>query len=178
MTMPFSEKAREIKTKNLTLRTLAPHDLENALSIFYSDKVKATYMLPDFPTREDAVKLFDRLLALSHGAEHFVLGIYREGRLIGFLNDTGTDSGTVEVGYALHPDHWNHGYATEALTAVIGELFRLGFSAVRAGFFEENPASGRVMEKSGMRRIDLTEMIEYRGRSHRCIYYEIQRKLY
>lgn len=173
--MPFSKKSNVLNTKNLTLRVFAPSDLEDALSIFYSDKVKATYMLPDFPAREDAVKLFDRLLMLSQGAAHLVLGIYREDRLIGFLNDTGTDSGTVEVGYALHPDHWNQGYATEALTAVIAELFRLGFSAVRAGFFEENPASGRVMEKSGMHRIDLTEMIEYRGKSHRCIYYEIKK---
>ena len=174
--MPFSEKSTALKTKNLTLHALAPNDLEDALAIFYSDRVKATYMLPDFPTREDAVRLFDRLYALSRGTEHLVLGIYLENRLIGFLNDTGTDSGTIEVGYALHPDHWNRGYATEALTVAIGELFRLGFSAVRAGFFEENPASGRVMEKSGMHRIDLTEMIEYRDKSHRCIYFEIQKE--
>lgn len=174
--MPFSERSHELKTRNLTLHPLAPSDLEDALAIFYSDKVKATYMLPDFPARENAVKLFDRLLALSHGTEHLVLGIYREDRLIGILNDTGTDGGTVEVGYALHPDHWNRGYATEALSTVIAELFRLGFSTVRAGFFEENPASGRVMAKSGMYRIDLTEMIEYRGKSHRCIYYEIQKE--
>lgn len=174
--MPFFQKNNELTTRNLALRALSPADLEDALAIFYSDKVKATYMLPDFPTREHAVKLFDRLLALSHGTEHLVLGIYRKDRLIGFLNDTETDNGMVEVGYALHPEHWNHGYATEALTAVIAELFRLGFSTVRAGFFEENPASGRVMEKSGMHRIEFTEMIEYRGRSHRCIYYEIQQE--
>ena len=173
--MLFNEKTNVIQTKNLTLHAFAPADLEDALSIFYSDAVKATYMLPDFPAREDAVRLFDRLLALSHGTERFVFGIYKDERLIGFLNDTGTDGGTVEVGYALHHDHWNRGYATEALTAVVGELFRLGFSVVRAGFFEENPASGRVMEKSGMQRIDLTEMIEYRGKSHRCIYYEISK---
>lgn len=174
--MPFSEKASEIRTKNLILRPLSPADTEDTLAIFYSDKVKATYMLPDFPTKEDAVKLFNRLMALSRGAEHLVLGIYREERLIGFLNDTGTKNGTIEVGYALHPNHWNRGYATEALRAVIGELFRLGFTAVRAGYFEENPASGRVMEKSGMHRIDHTDSIEYRGKSHRCIYYEIQKE--
>ncbi len=174
--MPFSKKSGKLKTENLTLHPLTPADAEDALSIFYSDKVKATYMLPDFPNPEDAVKLFDRLLTLSHGTEHFVLGIYREERLIGFLNDTGTENGTVEVGYALHPEHWNRGYATEALTAVIAELFRLGFSAVRAGFFEENPASGRVMEKCGMHRIALTEVIEYRGKAHRCIYFERQQE--
>ena len=171
---PFTEKNPEINTARLTLRALAPSDLEDTLSILYNDKVKATYMLPDFPAREDAVKLFERLRTLSHSAEHLVLGIYREGRLIGFLNDTGTDGTAIEVGYALHPDCWNHGYATEALQAVIGELFHLGYTTVRAGFFEENPASGRVMEKSGMHRTDDTDTIEYRGKNHRCLYYEIQ----
>ena len=48
--------------------------------------------------------------------------------------------------------------------------------AVRASFFEENPASGRVMEKSGMHRIAYTEDITYRGAVHPCIYCEIRRE--
>ena len=173
--LSFRNFSSTIRTQRLTLRPLAPSDLEQALSIFYSDKVKATYMLPDFPARENAEKLFDRLLTLSHSAEHLVRGITLDDTLIGFLNDTEINDGTIEVGYALHPDYWNCGYATEALTAVIGELFRVGFPTVRAGFFEQNPASGRVMEKSGMHRIDFTDSIDYRGTSHRCIYYEISR---
>ena len=175
MNKPFAEKSATLHTPRLTLRALAPEDVEQALAIFYSDKVKSTYMLPDFPSRDAAVKLFDRLLALSHGGEHLVFGIYLENVLIGFLNDTEVDGGTVEVGYALHPDYWNRGYATEALTAVIEDLFRLGFVTVCAGYFEENPASGRVMEKSGMHRIARTDTIEYRGAQHLCIYYEIHR---
>ena len=171
----FSEKTPILQTPRLTLRPFAPTDVDNAIAIFQSDKVKATYMLPDFPTHEDAVKLFDRLMTLSNGSEHLVLGIALDNSLIGFLNDTGAENGMIEVGYALHPDYWNRGYATEALTAVIEELFRLGFSTVRAGFFEENPASGRVMEKSGMHRIDYSDSIDYRGQTHRCIYYEINR---
>ena len=169
----LSERTPILRTPRLTLRPFAPTDADNAIAIFQSDKVKATYMLPDFPTRESAIKLFDRLMALSHGSEHLVLGIALGDTLIGFLNDTGTENGMIEVGYALHPDYWNQGYATEALTAVIAELFRLGYSTVRAGFFEENPASGRVMEKSDMHRIDFTDSIDYRGTFHRCIYYEI-----
>jgi RimJ/RimL family protein N-acetyltransferase len=171
----FSKRFPVLHTPRLTLRPLVSSDTENAIAIFQSDKVNATYMLPDFPTREDAVKLFDRLMTLSHGSEHLVLGIALGDSFIGFLNDTGFEDGMIEIGYALHPDYWNRGYATEALTAVIAELFRLGFSTVRAGFFEENPASGRVMEKSGMHRINYTDNIDYRGKTHRCIYYEIER---
>lgn len=173
--LSFTEWSPVIRTQRLTLRRFTPHDLENAFSIFYSDRVKATYMLPDFPTREAAAKLFDRLYTFSHSAEHLVIAICLDDTLIGFLNDTGSESGMIEVGYALHHDYWNQGYATEALTAAIAELFRLGFTTVRAGFFEENPASGRVMEKSGMHPIEYTDTIDYRGKSHRCFYYEISR---
>lgn len=168
----FTKRTAEIRTERLLLRALVPSDLEDVLSILQNDKVKLTYMLPDFPTREDAVKLFDRLLALSHSAEHLVVGICHGEKLIGFLNSTEILDNRIEIGYAYHPDYWNHGYATEALKAMIAELLRLGFSVVRAGYFEVNPASGRVMEKSGMRRIEYTDSIEYRGKTHRCIYYE------
>ena len=51
----------------------------------------------------------------------------------------------------------------------------MGFDCVRTGYFEENTASGRVMQKCGMHKIDLEEEIEYRGISHHCLYYEIDR---
>lgn len=173
--LPFTSIPAEIRTKHLTLRRFLSTDLEAVLAIVCSDKVKATYMLPDFPTREAGVNLFDRLHTLSHSAEHMVLGICLDDTLIGFLNDTGTENSMIEVGYALHPNHWNRGYATEALTAAIDELFRLGFTAVRAGYFEGNSASGRVMEKSGMHPIEYTDTVDYRGKTHRCFYYEINR---
>ena len=55
----------------------------------------------------------------------------------------------------------------------IQELFRIGYRVVRAGLFEENTASSRVMEKCGMIKIDRTDEIEYHGSNHHCIYYEI-----
>lgn len=171
----FTLRTPQIQTERLLIRALQASDCEDLLAILYSDKVKQTYMLPDFPTREDAVRLFERLLTLSHSSTHLVVGVSCGDKLIGFLNNTEITDDHIEVGYAFHPDYWNRGYATEALTAMIEELFRLGFPTVRAGYFEENPASGRVMEKSGMHRIEYTDSIEYRGKVHRCIYYEINK---
>ncbi len=170
----FTQKSPILQTNRLVLRSLVATDVDDVLAILCNDKVKLTYMLPDFPCREDAVPLFTRLLTLSQSAKHLVVGICCGEKLIGFLNSTEIVNDTIEVGYAFHPDYWNHGYATEALTAMIPELFRLGFSTVRAGYFSENPASGRVMEKSGMYRIEHTDTIKYRGTVHRCIYYEVR----
>lgn len=171
----FTLRTPVIRTDRLVIRSLETTDSEDILAIVRNDKVKLTYMLPDFPTREDALKLFERLRTLSHSSTHLVTGIACEDRLIGFLNSTEITDHHIEVGYAFHPDYWNRGYATEALTAMIEELHRLGFPTVRAGYFEENPASGRVMEKSGMKRIDYTDTVEYRGKNHRCLYFETTR---
>ena len=51
----------------------------------------------------------------------------------------------------------------------------MGYSTVRAGIFEENGASRRVIEKCGLKQIDYTDDIEYRGNVHHCIYFECNR---
>ena len=46
---------------------------------------------------------------------------------------------------------------------------------VEAAHFEGNDASARVMQKSGMKKIDKTETVEYIDGMHKCIYYEIKK---
>ena len=133
-------------------------------------------MLPDFEKIEDAIPLFERLSKLSQDSSRFVRCIDVDGQAVGFLNDVEMENGSIELGYVIHPDHWNKGYATSALKLAIGQLFALGFHTVLAGAFEENPASLRVMEKAGMQKIDKMDMIEYRGAEHRCVYCQIENK--
>ncbi len=169
------EKTFLLETERLTLHPFHDIDLKDAIVLLNNNEIKETYIIPDFSTREDAVKMFDALKRMSNSDKHFVYGIYLDHKLIGFINDVDIDGCTIEVGYVINPDMKNHGYATEMLLACIQELFRMGYSVVRAGFFEENNASRRVMEKSGMTRIEKTDEIEYRGKLHHCIYYEIRK---
>ena len=155
----------------IRLASLRAADLETMLDILTNDCVKQTYMLPDFPSREDAVPLFQRLVYLSGDSRRFVRGIYADETLVGFLNDVEIENGAIELGYVIHPRFQGNGYATEALGIAIGELFRLGFQAVITGAFRQNAASIRVMEKNGMTRTEKTEPIDYRGKTHICVYY-------
>lgn len=164
-----------IQTPRLVLHAFADADLEDALELLYNDEIKKTFMLPDFASRADAVEMFRVLQRMSHSEEHFVYGVYCKERLIGFLNDVELDGDSVELGYVVHPNWKNQGYATETLTAAIPELFRIGYTSVKAGFFEENQASRRVLEKSGMKKTEFTAEIEYRGTTHHCIYYAINK---
>lgn len=165
-----------IQTKRLCLKAIAQADLDELSTLLTDDVVKKTYMVPDFANREEARKLAGRIAAMSEDPQRYVAGIYLEGRLIGMINETDRNGTAVEMGYALLPRYYNQGYCTEALGGVIGYLFEQGFERVVAGAFEENRASLRVMEKSGMTRTEHTDQVEYRGKTHRCIYYQIEKK--
>lgn len=160
-----------LHTSRLSLKKLSNTDQEDAIKILTNNIVKQTYMLPDFQNSAEAVALFQRLRDYSAAEEHYIRGVYLHGKLIGFFNDVEICGDTIELGWALHPDYHNCGYATEALKFVIADLSRLGFQTVNAGAFAENAASIRVMEKAGMHRLSREEEIEYRGKTHRCIYY-------
>jgi RimJ/RimL family protein N-acetyltransferase len=58
----------------------------------------------------------------------------------------------AEVGYWIGVPFWGRGYASEALTTMIEFGFRqLELNCIHASHFVRNPASGRVMEKAGMK---------------------------
>jgi [ribosomal protein S5]-alanine N-acetyltransferase len=58
----------------------------------------------------------------------------------------------AEIGYWIGRPYWGHGYASEAATVVVGYGFeQLGLNRIFAKHFATNPASGRVMQKIGMR---------------------------
>jgi len=63
----------------------------------------------------------------------------------------------AELGWVLHPEHAGHGYATEAVRALIDLAFDdMGLRRVTAGCFAANEASWRLMERVGMRRETVT----------------------
>lgn len=162
-----------IITQNLTLHAITEADNDNMIDLLMSDKINKSYLLPDYESREAAQKMAERFIEMCKSKDRFVYGIYLNDTLIGWINDCGIENGSIELGYVISPKHWNNGYATQALTASIEELKKRGYEKVICGHFEDNPASGRVMQKSGMHRIDRAEEIEYRGKVHKILYYEV-----
>ena len=160
-----------VKTNRLELRPFMETDQEATVKILMDNQVNKTYMLPDFESAEKAAGLFRRLMELSHREGRYVAGICLNGEVIGFMNDVEIEGDSVEMGYVIHPDHWGKGYMTEALMGAIGELHNCGFRQVITGAFDTNIASIRVMQKAGMEKIEKTDAIDYRGKTHNCVYY-------
>ena len=70
------------------------------------------------------------------------------------------------TGYWVGREYWGQGVATEALGAVIEWGFdSIGLHRIEASHLARNPASGRVMEKAGMRfEGTQRESVMWRGR--------------
>jgi len=83
--------------------------------------------------------------AIVHREEKYLVGA------IG-LSGISKEHETAEVGYWIGKPYWNQGYCTEAVKAVLKYSFDvLKLHRIHARHFKSNPASGRVMQKSGMK---------------------------
>ena len=153
------------------LREILPEDRERMLDILTSEKVNRTYMLPDFRDREEAEPLFRRLMGMCRDHSKYLRAIATEDGLVGFLNQVELGEKEMELGYVIHPAFHGRGYMTRALELAMEELFAIGYKKIITGAFESNAASIRVMEKCGMVRMTQTDYIEYRGVTHKCVYY-------
>lgn len=106
----------------------------------------------------------------------------KTGRLVGTIGymDYSEDNATVEVGYSLARWMWNGGYMTEALRRVIAYTFEaMEINRIEAQHELDNPASGRVMLKCGMRKEgELRQRLYNKGRYVDVALYAILREDY
>ena len=67
-----------------------------------------------------------------------------------------------EIAYWIGEEFWGKGFATEAAQAVVDFAFKeKGYHKVYARYFRSNPASGKVMQKLGMKEEGiLTEQVK------------------
>jgi ribosomal-protein-alanine N-acetyltransferase len=144
-----------IETDRLVLRPLALDDVDDFHRISMLPAVRK-YLLDDVTISrdrakslvEDSVKLFN-----ERGYGLWFLSLRDNDRNIGF---TGYlffhDPPELQLIYALEPDYWGHGLATEAARAMIRYGFdTLGLDVIKASADAPNAQSLKVLEKAGMR---------------------------
>ncbi len=164
-----------IKTERLVIKSYSDSDYDQMYELLTNNLIKETYVIPDFQSSQEVKNFFNKLIILSQSNNHYEKGIYLNNHLIGFVNDVEIENDTIEIGYVIHPNHHNLGYASEMLNAVIKDLFGRGFNTIKCCAFESNHASFRVMEKCNMKPMNhFVEMI-HQSKKQRCEYYSISR---
>jgi ribosomal-protein-alanine N-acetyltransferase len=93
----------------------------------------------------------------------YAITLTDEGLLIGAIGLRPWPGEHENLGYWVGRPYWNRGYATAAAQTVIVLAFEfLDLDELTASHLARNPASGRVMEKCGMRLLR-TETRDHRG---------------
>ena len=162
-----------LTTPRLTLRELTPEDAPALHAVLGDEETMRFYPHPFTPVEVD--EWIARQIS-RYPAGTGLLGIV--------LNDSNTligDCGPVwqtidgppelEIGYHIHRDHRNQGYATEAARAVRDYAFTTlacdhVISHVISMIRPENLPSRRVAEKNGL---SLSREVFWRG-YHHCVY--------
>jgi RimJ/RimL family protein N-acetyltransferase len=99
----------------------------------------------------------ERLRARAARGEQRPFGPYRitslaDGRAVGVIGFKGQpDGGCVEIGYGLAPSARGHGYAAEAVVALLAMAADLGLSRAIADTTLDNVASQRTLTRAGFR---------------------------
>lgn len=138
-----------LSTERLSLRRPDDGDVDAIVGIVGDwDVARRLARVPHPYGPADARYFLDRVVPAE-----WVWAITEEGadKLIGAVGLTPEESTeTAELGYWLSPRYWGRGMTTEAAIAVVSFGFdRLHLPYVTSGYFVDNPASGRVLEKLG-----------------------------
>lgn len=150
----FDENIR-IETDHLLLRFLEEGDAKAIFDNINHDKEVLKYYVTDYVEDFENFSLEKMIEAFRQTRKYILAIVLKEsGEVIGNIlqcNGTNRYMNTVEVGYAIGKKYWNKGYMSEALKAMIDLLFESGVHKVNACHIPENIASGRVMQKCGMK---------------------------
>lgn len=145
------------RTEHLVLRHMTTDDAAT-LAAYRSDPAQARYQSWETPYPVDRAQalIADMLdVRLAQPGAWLQIGIETGGRLIGDIavRVDADDPRQATVGFTLAADAQGHGYATEALRALISLLFTgHGVHRIYADCDTRNDPSVALLERIGMRR--------------------------
>lgn len=147
---------RELETARLRLRKIRREDTRRVFDCWASDPEVTRYLTwPPHESVEVTAQIMDFWLAEYDKPDCYRYGIELKatGELIGMIDVVGFREGRPVIGYCSGRAYWGNGYMTEALRALVEDLFRDGCEAIEIEAMQENIGSNRVIEKAGFRLI-------------------------
>jgi RimJ/RimL family protein N-acetyltransferase len=138
-----------IETRRLKLRRLRMSDAQRVARFCGDPQVGRMLAMTPLPYLVPAAEGWIMITrARAPRGRDFVFAVELPGEgLIGAVGAHQRGEDGFEVGYWFGRPFWGQGFATEALTGFLAEAKKLG--GLEAGHFVDNPASGRVLAKTG-----------------------------
>jgi RimJ/RimL family protein N-acetyltransferase len=149
---------REVLTARLRIRDWTPDDLDSLVQIFSKPEVWRFPFGRGLDAGETETYLRRKVEAQDAGiASPSAMEDRSTGRLLGYVALSPPEwlpevMPAVEIGWRLDPSFWGKGLATEGARALLAYGFRqMALTEILSIYEPENDASGRVMQRLGMR---------------------------
>lgn len=146
-----------IETPRLVLRRAVREDAEPMFRNWASNPEVTKYLTwPPHENVKVTQSLLDRWTTEYEKDDyyHWMIVLKKIGEPIGSISVVRQNNSVAEaeIGYCIGPRWWHRGIMPEALAAIIRYLFEeVGMNRVAARHDPNNPNSGRVMRKCGMK---------------------------
>lgn len=155
------------ETPRLLVRTLLDTDFPHVYRM-QSDPDAMRYIrapVTDEQIVRERVAMWDTYRVKCPGLGVFALENKDGGAFVGYVTARHVDynpaSGEYEVGYALAPEWWGQGLASEIVPPLSRYLFEISDAPRLVAFTDpENTASQRVLLKSGFREVGTRQVYE------------------
>lgn len=145
------EQSPVIETRRLVLRSPETGDAPAVAAICRDlDVSRMTLRMPHPYGLADAEAWVTQAQGSDPRRDRAFVITEEDGEVVGLFGFFHDRDPWPELGYAVGRRWWGRGYATEALEGAVAWARRSWRRrALGAGHFEDNPASGRVLEKAG-----------------------------
>ena len=146
-----------LETKRLVLRPFSPSDAEAQQVIINDREIAANTRSIEYPYPEGAALAWiGKHAELWKKGESaiFAICLKSNGKLTGAIGlEIEEQDQNAELGYWLGRNYWGQGICSEAAAEVVRFGFEtLALHKIHAHHMTRNPASGRVLEKIGMKK--------------------------
>ena len=141
-----------LKTERLILRKFTDRDME-ALFLILSDE-EVNKFLPWYPvtSMEEAKKFYEERYAPKYAAPQgyaYAICLKKDNSPVGYIHVDMEEH--HDFGYGLRKEFWHKGIVSEAAKMVVGQVQKDGLPYITATHDRNNPRSGNVMQKVGMK---------------------------
>lgn len=146
-----------LETERLILRKINVNDYREAYTSWCNDERVSRYVFWYPHKNENITKELYDMWIKEYDKDYTYRWIVQNkdtNELMGTIDvvKANIDDKIAEVGYCYGVKFWGQGYGTEALKEVLKYLFQEGFDIITLKHDANNPASGRIMQKCGMKQ--------------------------
>ena len=146
-----------LASKRITLRHPRGSDLDALYALFADAEVTRYWSHGSWHSRHQAEGYLRDIHAGANSGQLLQWAIARaiDDALIGTvtLHAFAREHARCEIGFALQPQHWGHGFAREAVTTALRHaMHALGLQRIEADVDPKKAASLRLLESLGFQR--------------------------